>query len=270
VSEANPPETPRVSRRKAIGIGGAAAAAAWAAPSILAIDKVGAAGTVNAPTFKGTAQGWVGPGNGDILVTLPIPNPFVIGDRLIAVGVLRWSTGGQRDGTMSPPVGTWDQVGSWTQPLETPSVGIRGYLWTKPYDGASSYTFERTNNGNQTEGSVVIAGFGGVNSTTPFDGTSSAVGESTGVSVGGFTTTVDNDTLLFIGGGFGDATMSWTTPADYTAIAEGPTATAPEIFIASRVQTVAAPTGTQASTIAGFVPGQDDWVAYQVALRPAP
>jgi hypothetical protein len=278
VSRAYPPEVPRVSRRTAIGIGGAAAAAAWAAPSVLAVDRVGAAGTGVAPVFRNVIS--LAGNSGAATLTLPIPaDAFQAGDRLIAVGLIRWGTNpANRNAVVNGPSG-WEPVPGPAYPVETvaaqgpPDVpGLRGYLFTTEFvAGTTQYVFTKTGSGNGTEWGIVILGFGGVDVSTPFDGVSSAAGRSTSVASPEITTTVANTRVLYVGGSYQTGT-TWSLPTGYPVtgnpLAEAPPGTDnPEAYAASKEQVAAGVVPAATSTT---VPGGlDDWVAFQLALRPA-
>jgi hypothetical protein len=268
VSEANPPETPRVSRRKAIGIGGAAAAAAWAAPSILAIDKVGAAGT-GTVAFGGVISAPGVPGAAGLNLLVPA-GTFAVGTRLVAIVLNRWTT--NKDAVIS--AAGWTTVPGVESPAQTPSPGLRGWLFTRTQDVATdvTYTFTKSGgSGNGTEWVAMIVGFTGVDVTDPFNpaSASSNAGESGTAQANQITTTVPNVVVLYVGGSWGDGdTTTFGGFAGTTPIAEGPNAAdSPDILTASRLFAASGPTGDATTTILNA--DANDWVAFQLGIRPA-
>lgn len=281
---ADPPGTPRVSRRRAIGIGGAAAATAWAAPSILAVDKVGAAGTPVAPVFNGLVSAVANNGATALGVTFGT-DVFAPGDLLVAVLLTRFRN--NKDNVL-----TADQTGWGSTPTvvsATPTGGataLRGFVSWRFYDDpapATSTTFSWTKSfsGEDTRSAVLIVGFSGVDVTTPIVDTSAGSGVGASALAGPITLgSLDTNTqLLFLGGAFGPGSLGsfagppTTTPsvtpdfADTTPETEAPQLDEPEAYMALRVPSVSGSTGTASVPVSGY--GQNDWVAFQVGLRAA-
>jgi hypothetical protein len=259
-----------LARRDMLRLAGAATSIAWVAPSVLSIDRVGAQGSPASPFFRAGLFGDGGFGATTLPITIP-PGTFLAGDRLLALALVRWTTA--RNAGITAPAG-WTTVEGPEVSNTTPgtSTALRGYVFTTTYDGvAASYTFTKgppSQSGNPTTWGVLLVGFADVHPTTPFDGTDGQGGISTSVTAPAVTTTVANSLSVFLGGSFSDA--AWTVPPlGYLAVAEGPsTVDNPEGFAANVVLGSPGPNGPLVATTAGAT--QDDYVAFQIALRPLP
>ncbi len=272
-SESEPSPSPSqrgLARRDLLRMAGAATSIAWVAPSILTIDRVGAQGSPASPYFRAALSAAGGFGATTLPVAIP-PGTFVTGDRLLALAMVRWTTA--KNPGITAPTG-WTTVEGPEVSNATPgtATALRGYVFTTTYDGvATSYTFTKGPNsqsGNPTTWSVLLVGFVDVDPTTPFDGTDGQGGISTSVTAPAVTTTVANTLSVFLGGSFSNA--AWTVPpSGYLAVGEGPsTVDNPEGFAASVVVGPPVLNGPITATTAGA--SQDDYVAFQIALRPLP
>jgi hypothetical protein len=284
VSRAYPPEVPRVSRRTAIGIGGAAAAAAWAAPSVLAVDRVGAAGTGVAPVFSGLVSAVANNGATALGVTFGT-GAFTPGDLLVAVLLTRFRS--NKDNLLTPDQAGWSNTGTVTS--TSPAGGataLRGFAAWRFYDDpspATSTTFSWTKSfsGEDTRSAVLIVGFSGVDVADPVVATSEGGGVGASVLADPIIlgTGDTNTQLLFLGGAFGPGSLGsfdgppTTTPSvtpdfvDTAPETEAPQLDEPEAYMATRVPSVPGSTGTASVPISGY--DQNDWVSFQVGLRAA-
>lgn len=267
-----------VDRRRVIGGAAIGITAVWAVPAVLSVDAASAATNPPFPRFRDAFGDFGTPGAPPITVTLPAAT-VQDGDLLLAVAALRFSD--SKDAGIDPPPGfspivpttapapgTPGGITSQTPPISPSSEALRAWTWSKVWNTGDPLTFAFTKTlatGFPTRWSAAILVVSGASSVGDAAG-QGQVGPS--VTAPSVTTGGPNRLIAYVGVTPGPTT--WTPPAGYNVVGQGPTNSGnPQGLLATVVVPAAGATGTVSATAAlPSDPAVADNVAFLLELVP--
>jgi hypothetical protein len=265
-------------RRRVIGGAAVGITAVWAVPAVLSVDAASAATNPPFPRFRDAFGDYGTPGAPPITVTIPASR-VQDGDLLLAVAALRFydSKNAGIDPppgfapivpTTAPAPGTPGGVTSQTPPISPSAEALRAWTWSKTWNTGDPLTFPFTKTlatGFPTRWSAAILIVSGATATGDASGQGQVGASVTATSI---TTGGANRLVAYLGVASGPTT--WTPPAGYTVVGQGPTNSGnPQGLVATAVLPAAGATGAVTATAAlPADPAVADNIGFLVELVP--